>query len=278
MTGISINVNGLFPSGAVQAVYELLLDADNDPSTGATVGPFPGIDKIVRVTLNGQFPFTSLGQFTAVLVDTAAATQVPLTPGAVVRIPKLTDVDESGVPSAADYADSVIQTVPLTALGSLANAVPAGIRATDLIGGGVDSASFVFDYNRPSGPQVGMSPLAGDVGTMIALAGQHFTSSSAITILVDDTPVASATSSPAGTFAASFPFPGNVLACDVNGDGKIDRTDINAMLQARGKLLDFFVTARSAAGDSDFSVFTRSLTANDARVCALRCTKPTCVP
>lgn len=56
--------------------------------------------------------------------------------------------------------------------------------------------------------------------------------------------------------------------CDVNYDGSIDLLDISLILQARNTPASFF-DPRDADGDG-------MITANDARICALRCTKPFC--
>jgi hypothetical protein len=56
--------------------------------------------------------------------------------------------------------------------------------------------------------------------------------------------------------------------CDVNGDGKIDRTDIALITAARNKPANTFDN-RDADGDG-------MITINDGRACTLRCTKPAC--
>ena len=59
-------------------------------------------------------------------------------------------------------------------------------------------------------------------------------------------------------------------ACDVNGDSKIDSTDINLILAARNTsaLPD---DPRDADGDG-------IITVNDARICVNRCTNTLCAP
>jgi hypothetical protein len=61
-----------------------------------------------------------------------------------------------------------------------------------------------------------------------------------------------------------------VQRCDINGDGKIDITDITAILMARGR--------EAAPGDPRKADCGDVITVNDARICALRCTNPNCVP
>lgn len=58
------------------------------------------------------------------------------------------------------------------------------------------------------------------------------------------------------------------LTCDVDGNGKVDRTDINAIVAAIGKPIPAG-DMRDADGDG-------KATASDARMCTVRCTKEQC--
>jgi hypothetical protein len=271
---IAIDLNGRFPGVPVRATYELLFDTDNNPLTGATVGPLPGVDRILRLVIDGTHPFTMPGEISAALVSVPGGTVLPLPPGEVERIVKFVDVRAPASPRTLDHVDSIRQTVPLPAL-ALAAAVPTAVRVLDSGGATADETMFVFNYMPPTGPALDMSPLVGPVGQRITVTGDRF-APGPITILVDDVVVARATAGSAGDFTAGFRFPAGVLACDANNDGQVDRTDVASIMNARGTSMDFFVTARDGAGGSDFSVYKRTTTVNDARVCALRCTKPQC--
>jgi hypothetical protein len=59
--------------------------------------------------------------------------------------------------------------------------------------------------------------------------------------------------------------------CDVNGDGKIDINDINLIMEARDTPAGSLNDPRDADRDG-------TITANDARICVLRCTNARCVP
>jgi uncharacterized repeat protein (TIGR01451 family) len=61
-----------------------------------------------------------------------------------------------------------------------------------------------------------------------------------------------------------------VVVCDVNGDGKIDRTDINLIFAARDQLV--------GPGDPRDLDHDGIISINDARGCVLRCTKAKCEP
>lgn len=60
------------------------------------------------------------------------------------------------------------------------------------------------------------------------------------------------------------------VLCDANGDGKVDRNDINLIFAARN--------TRVAADDPRDPERRRVITVNGARICALRCTLPLCAP
>jgi len=60
------------------------------------------------------------------------------------------------------------------------------------------------------------------------------------------------------------------LSCDINGDGKVDITDINLIFAARGKTVSL--------GDPRDVDRDCQITVNDARACVLRCSKPNCAP
>lgn len=58
--------------------------------------------------------------------------------------------------------------------------------------------------------------------------------------------------------------------CDVDGDGDIDRNDVNAIFAARN--------TRAAAGDPRDANGDGLITINDGRQCVLQCTNPNCAP
>jgi len=61
-----------------------------------------------------------------------------------------------------------------------------------------------------------------------------------------------------------------VAVCDMNNDGKIDRTDIAAITALRGQL-----SSVDPRADADFNGI---INATDARICATRCTNASCAP
>ena len=143
---IAINVAGLHPVGTtVKTKFEMFFNTDNDSATGAGFGPFSGIDKILEISLRGQFPFTgAAGALTASLMDVRGHTSAPMPPGNVKRIQKIADRTTARSTSFS-YSDSIRQLVPLGDLGLSAQQVPIGVRATNVDTAEFDEASFWFE-------------------------------------------------------------------------------------------------------------------------------------
>lgn len=275
---LSIQFDGLFPLANVQTEYDFFVDTQNRSGTGQAPDVFSGADKIVRVRLNGVFPFDAISAYSADVLDVSSGTAVPLDSGFVDRLQNVADSEMAGQSIIADSVDVLLQRVPLALLGSLADQVPIGIRSVDVPTNTGDRVAFVFAYNPPPAPQVQMSPISGVTGDTIQLTGSLFPASTPVTITVDDTPATTANTGTDGSFAASFPFPAAAINCDVDGNGVVNILDINAILAARNTIENHFVTATTSTDlvRFDFSIFQRTVTANDARVCVLQCTKTNC--
>jgi hypothetical protein len=276
---IGLLLAGLHPQGVnIRSRFELFFNTDDDPATGAAFGPFTGIDKILRISLTGQFPFTApAGEISAALVDVATNTAIALTPGEVVRMRAILEAFEpSASSSVIDTFDGITQSLPLALLGALADRVPIGVWATDLEAGGFDEASLLLDVNPPPGPRIEVSPLIVEVGSMVNVTGTNFPPLSPITLLVDDVVVQTAVSSAAGSFSASFRFPAEAFNYDRDRNGRTDRNDVNAIFASRGSTEDYFVTARAPNGGFDYEPPKGLITVNDARRAVLNCTDPGC--
>jgi len=145
---ISINLTALSPNAPVNTAFQMFFNTDNDIATGATFGSFSGVDKVLAVSLTGQFPFVApAGTMTASLVDVASSTSTPLTPGDVQRLQSVDDSLDPSAPQFAELSDSIQQSVPVPLLGLSAQQVPIGIRATDLDTAEADEAAFVFSLS-----------------------------------------------------------------------------------------------------------------------------------
>jgi hypothetical protein len=230
---VSIVLSGVHASGTdIDSQFEIFFNSDNNIDTGSTFGSFGGIDKILRITLTGQFPFTPpVGIMTAEVFDVDSDSSTVLEPGQVARISTVFDDFETGDPPTSEAFDAIEQSLPLSFLGTLADQVPIGIRAMDRNTEEFDETFFVFEFNPPPGPLLDMSPLFGQVGDTVNVEGTNFSPFSQVRILVDDTEVLITTTLADGSFLASFTFP------DLPAD-------------------NYFVTARDDTGLFDFSVLT----------------------
>jgi hypothetical protein len=151
---ITLNVAGTHSAtAAVNERFELLLDTDNNPDTGATMSGHAGIDKVLRVAVTGRFPFTSpAGTITATLHDVATGTTTTLAPGTVSRTRIIRDTFSTSPPPAATLSGDVIrQRVALPALGLAVRAVPIVVRAIDVPSGETDTVAFVFQLTGSPG-------------------------------------------------------------------------------------------------------------------------------
>ncbi|NUZ06537.1 MBL fold metallo-hydrolase [Piscinibacter koreensis] len=150
--------------------------------------------------------------------------------------------------------------------------------------------SVAFDAQSPS-PSRLAARVQSDWGPVV---GQEVkfsvgTSGAACVAVTDSTGLATCASLPtlrardevtasyAGSSSADFVnLPGSrtalvaSLACDIDGNGSVDRNDIGAIVAAIGKPVAAG-DARDADGDGRTSI-------SDARMCTLRCTKEQCAP
>ena len=149
---IVIRLVGPHPTTPVSSTFELLFDTDNNPNTGGIIGTHQGIDKVLRVTLTGRFPFTAPdGSIIASLVDVLTGTSTPLTPGNVTRAQIIADTFSATPPTVFTAGDVIRQTVSLSALGLTARAVPVVVQARDNGSGHTDEAAFAFQLSGAPG-------------------------------------------------------------------------------------------------------------------------------
>jgi len=143
---IGTNIAGFFPNSLVSVRVEMFFDTDNDSATGGIFGSFSGVDKVLEISLTGQFPFTAPdGAIVANLVDVASGASSPLMSGSVSTLRALDDSLDPSSPASDDIGSSIHQSVPLPDLALSAQQVPIGIRATDLNTAESDEVQFVFE-------------------------------------------------------------------------------------------------------------------------------------
>jgi len=208
-----------------------VFDTDNNLSTGVVAGSFQGIDKIVRVHLDGAFPFQPpTGQLTADVFDPLHNTTTTLAAGGVGRMSAFLEVDpNTGAPTVMTLQDGFEQDLPLSALGALASHVPVAIRCRNLDTGETDEAATILDLVPSAQPVLSLSSFASVPGGLLGVTGTGFTPNASVKILLDNTVLAQLSSSAAGSFTASLTLPQVVAG-------------------------DYFVTAMDSASQFDFSV------------------------
>ena len=201
---VTIGLRGLYPNGTdVNSTFQMGFNTDNNNSTG-----YYGVDKILRITLQGKYPFTQPnGSISADLYDVDSGESVPLTPGDVIRIQEIGCVIEPPLSQPCDYIDLIKQLLPLPLLGPLADEVPIDLWAINLSTGEYDFASFQFDFNPPPGATIEMEPLEAVPGQNVNVNGTCFPPVSTVTLLIDDAEILQTTTLDDGTFSVSFTVP-----------------------------------------------------------------------
>jgi len=228
---VGIQLGGLHPDAIpARSAFELFFDVDNDIQTGSNFGSIAGVDKVLQIGLEGFFPFEPpAGAVTATVLDVSTGLLTPIPPGIVGRTSAILDVDGPRSPSTFDVVDFVEQPVPFTILGPLADRIPMGVRSTNLDTGEVDEALFVFEFGPAPGPLLETSSIETGAGDTIELAGQNFSPSNIVRVLLGETEILTAVTDGSGSFSGVFFVP--PLSRDIH-----------------------FVTARDESGLFDFSV------------------------
>jgi len=199
---VTIGLRGLYPNGTdVNSMFQMGFNTDNNNSTG-----YYGVDKILRITLQGKYPFTQPnGSISADLYDVDSGASVPLAAGVVERTYTVEDGINASWESA--YFDSIQQSLPLSLLDPLADVVPINLWAINLSTGEYDWTSFQFDFNPPPGATIEMEPLEAVPGQNVNVNGTCFPPVSTVTLLIDDAEILQTTTLDDGTFSVSFTVP-----------------------------------------------------------------------
>ena len=204
---LDIAVAGLYPEKQdINSQMAMFFNTDNKVETGSTFGLFAGVDKVLEITLTGQYPFTgSAGSLTATMRDVHSSSLVPIPAGKVIR---LMFIEDSTSPrteeSSGALNDAIEQRLPLVLLGALADQVPIGVRATARGEEQADNAVFVLNVNASVSPYLHLTPEHGKPTDPVECSGARFSPGSTVTILVDDIKVSEARVQSDGSFKASF--------------------------------------------------------------------------
>jgi hypothetical protein len=197
-------LNGSFPSsGAVDASYRLLFDADSNTLTGKTIAGFSGIDTELRIRVKRD---TSPGPLSVsgVIVDNnagGAETSLPSTPE-VVQEPLL------DVTSVTNIHDHVVLSIPKSLLKLTATDVPSGVISQDSVATVQDSMSLVFDQNHfENDPTLTLTHERANVGASVPFTIAGLEPNGSFTLVLGDDQVFSGALDSAGGFSGSFVVP-----------------------------------------------------------------------
>jgi hypothetical protein len=302
--GLDMYLAGLVPADSPSLKYTFVVDVDNDSTTGGSPSPgFPGADLIADITVSSAAGIRSVsasvkrfkaGQFVEVTDSRIRADLVTLL--------EAFDVDVSAEEFPSRDAATLLVPADLLPV-PLAEGFVVGAFATNLGTGETDQAPIVVgsvtEFAEPA--FIKLKPLSGAPNANISVTGIGFTPNAQVDVFSGMVNVRSASTDSQGNFTTQFTAPSptedtfvanadgrlvspitavddsfvadamiyDPLACDINGDGKVDRNDIAAIFALRNTF------AADAAYDVDC---TGTITVNTARACALQCTNPGCAP
>jgi len=176
---LTIYFEDSFPSEEINATYKILLNTDNSEKTGiALVFDFNenlGIDKIVRVNVQGNFPFeSSEDSLTAFIID-ATTEQIISLPNPTVFRHTLADADDRIL------FDSL--TVNISDLGEISNPIQVGfdIYSDDT----VNTVSQIEVATRNMEPSLQASSLIVDYNEKVQIKGSDFSPDSNVMFFWD---------------------------------------------------------------------------------------------
>lgn len=298
---MTMNMKGLIPATTGTLRYIFVVDIDNNVNTGGNPTPgFAGADLVGEVDVtstngsrsvqvkvsrfsNGQFVQVHDSRITGTVTSLIHATDLDTVPDQAVR------------DSIRVFVPSDLFLVPWT------EGYRVGAFTIDTVSQQADSGPIVNGSitKFPEPMHISLKPLSGGTAPVVQVVGQGFSPSSPISIYLGSNIIGSSATDASGAFTAQFTAPaltdrnsnlqsnghrvasvvatdGNLLsdgmfydprACDINNDGQVDSLDISAIVALRGQ------SSKHASWDVDCD---GTITTNDARACALQCTKKNC--
>jgi hypothetical protein len=202
---------------SVNAVYALGFDADANPATGITYGGVPGIDRIVRTTVQGTFQGTpgAGGLMVSTTLQNTATGQVQTLPPAVLGFDQEYPQDfPSSTPEPVEMpivSTTLSLSLDPSLLGLQAPLVPVVATAGD----GVSTwQTNPFGYDQQASSH---RPTVSTFGNGVPNPGQPYpvavtglAPGSSFELDLDDTAVLTGTVNSQGSFSGSFVFPATV--------------------------------------------------------------------
>ncbi len=228
---ISILTEGLFPPTPIDMLFTININSDGDPCTGIPVGPVPGVDRIIEISVVNEQPG---GEVSASMQNTIAGTFMHLPFASTQRIKKI--VDHNTAPYSEPYVDGVYLQVPMELLGEVNDFMQGLVTSYDYGSGASDEVIFFWEDTTDTDPALTLVTTQINPGDSIELIGENYAPYSEISIYVDDELVSTTFADANGGFIdgphfdpGSDPFDGGVPA-------------------------DAVVRARDAEGGSDYSI------------------------
>lgn len=203
-----LGIGELFTTTPIQVVYTLYLDIDDDTVTGQAFPPFEGIDRLVEIVLDGEYPFEGSGFREAMLIDTAGGGPMPLDPPGLIRQLKVDDVFPPDEPSAEAFMDTIMVTVPAPLIDQPSPfEMFVGVRAFSPITFDEDITSFTMTELTDLDPILDVQPLDARPGDEIRLLGGGFPPLTPIDVFIDGEGVGAFQTQPDGTWDTGLTVP-----------------------------------------------------------------------
>lgn len=203
---LMLSFNGLIPeSGAFSSIFRLLVDADDNQTTGSTVAGVPGVDRDIQIIAHREEgePLELLTRMFELPSFTRQA--LPNTP--IIR--PVTRRGDEGTIADEVFTDLLEFNIAKSAFGFSADQVPVTvISQADEFGAVVDSMSFV--YNREQyldDPTMTVMREFVEPDASISFTLEGLTPDSAFELFVDETLVLSDVLDSNGEFTGAFNLP-----------------------------------------------------------------------
>jgi hypothetical protein len=199
-----LTLQGLFPSsGAVNATYRLLFNADGSFGTGISVGGFSGVDKEIRIQVSGDASIAPLSISGVVVDHNAGGTQTALP-----TAPKLIREAELDGDAAQPAEDQILFDIPKLLLNLTAVDVPLGVVSQDASATVRDSMSLIFDQNRfADDPTLGLTQERASVGQSVPFTLTGLAPNSPFILFLNDDELFFGVLNSEGAFAGNFVVP-----------------------------------------------------------------------
>jgi len=199
-----IELAGLPPAGVAQQIcIRFCLNIDNNNATGAVVGGYPGIDRMVTIRLVGTYPFA----VAADVYNTIDNTTTIIDPPQLLTLSEVVDAADDPPPTPLPLGYKLELAVPAASLGTLSSIVPVGVISTDEVDMVSDFTAFEFATTILPYPTLSLDQLIVELPWEdLALTGSNFTAGEQVgaTLGSSETSVGKETADGSGGFGLSI--------------------------------------------------------------------------